>query len=229
MTIELEAFGDDERAYRAFAAAEIEPHAAWIDREEHIPPAVIRALADRGFLGFLRRWEDRPVRMRIPWRPRSGTASCTKRSVRPVRRSRGWSTSTTWREAPSRAGGRRRRRAHGSHGSPPGRCWLPWPSPSRMSAATPRPWRRPPRARTPATSCRARSAGSRAARSRTSSSCSPTRRADPLRSSCRVSRPACPSYRSRASSAAAATCSRSCGSRTAGSATTSCSASRASA
>jgi alkylation response protein AidB-like acyl-CoA dehydrogenase len=51
MTIELEAFGDDERAYRAFAAAEIEPHAAWIDREEHIPPAVIRALADRGFLG----------------------------------------------------------------------------------------------------------------------------------------------------------------------------------
>jgi glutaryl-CoA dehydrogenase (non-decarboxylating) len=51
MTIDLDAFGDVEREYREFAAAEVAPHAALIDREERIPPEIIRILAARGYLG----------------------------------------------------------------------------------------------------------------------------------------------------------------------------------
>ena len=45
---------DEERAiFRRFAAEEISPHAASVDRSEAVSPAIIRELADRGYLGAL--------------------------------------------------------------------------------------------------------------------------------------------------------------------------------
>ena len=40
-------------AYRAFAAAEIAPHAGSWDRDEALPPAIVRRLAEQGFLGTI--------------------------------------------------------------------------------------------------------------------------------------------------------------------------------
>lgn len=43
----------DQRAFRDFADQEIVPYADQFDREERIPPELIRALAQRGFLGMV--------------------------------------------------------------------------------------------------------------------------------------------------------------------------------
>src|SRR5215212_7280404 len=40
-------------AFRQFAAAEIAPHAERFDREERVPPEVIRRVAERGYLGSI--------------------------------------------------------------------------------------------------------------------------------------------------------------------------------
>ncbi len=54
MKIELSPEQRAARAeFRAFAAAEVAPHADRFDREEAIPAELIRQLAARGYLGSL--------------------------------------------------------------------------------------------------------------------------------------------------------------------------------